>query len=347
MKICTLLSIVSEDTIMQQYFPEAVIMGKKYTNPFRSDRNPSCFFSRSSGKLRFVDMSRPEYGGDCFDIVRLSKNLKSFGEVMSTIKRDFNIDSRDVIEASVSTPVFIEEPKRREMVTANTGYQYKITIRNFNKNDEEYWSQFGISVALLKKYRISPVKLYYSKKKMDTYFEKKYEYLDKNDPCYCYLFPSNNKVKLYRPLVKNKKFKWNSNTSSDNVQGYDQLKPKDNDLLIITSSMKDLLVFVSHGIPAIAPQSESTYIPDDILEILKAKYKTIIIVYDNDAPGIKLSKRHSLKYKLPYALIPEEFKGKDIAEIYKNLSDKTQMTTLIDAIVKQQNQIITDVLELN
>lgn len=50
------------------------------------------------------------------------------------------------------------------------------------------------------------------------------------------------------------------------------------DILFITKSMKDVMCLHEMGIPAVSPSSESTFLPKDVLEQLKTRFKRIIIL---------------------------------------------------------------------
>ena len=73
------------------------------------------------------------------------------------------------------------------------------------------------------------------------------------------------------------------------------------------------------------PNRENLFIADTILERLKSKFKYIIVLYDNDLPGIqnmrKIKKKHP---ELIYFYIPRHYNAKDISDFYKKYGkDKT------------------------
>jgi hypothetical protein len=108
-----------------------------------------------------------------------------------------------------------------------------------------------------------------------------------------------------------------TNWPAKKIQGFEQL-PKDGKLLIITKSMKDVMCLNSLGISAIAPNSENLFISDNVLEILKQRFKYIVVLYDNDLPGIhnmnKIRRQHP---ELVYTWIPRKYEAKDISDFYK------------------------------
>ena len=87
--------------------------------------------------------------------------------------------------------------------------------------------------------------------------------------------------------------------------------------LLITSSLKDLMTFdkLSIGnIESIAPDSENTMISETVIKELKSKYFKIIILFDNDEPGIKAAQKYKEKYGLDYVILPLE---KDLSDSVK------------------------------
>ena len=150
----------------------------------------------------------------------------------------------------------------------------------------------------------------------------KYISINKNSKAFAYCY-GEYKYKLLQP---DNKFKWITNATKDIVQGWNQL-PEKGDLCIITSSLKDSMLFYSYGYAACAPGSESGFIPEDKLKELKSRFKEVLIFFDNDEPGIKNAAKFAAKYNLKYTNIPEEYKQKDITDFYKKY--KRERTKII------------------
>jgi DNA primase len=76
------------------------------------------------------------------------------------------------------------------------------------------------------------------------------------------------------------------------------------------------------GYNAIAPCGENTPIPSSIIQNLKERFNKIIILYDNDEPGMNGAKKLANEYNLEYIYIPIDyntmFKIKDISDYIKN-----------------------------
>ena len=71
------------------------------------------------------------------------------------------------------------------------------------------------------------------------------------------------------------------------------------------------------GYAAISPSSESTFIPEDILDALKKRFKRIIILFDRDAAGVHNSRKFSLKYGLEAMFVHKKYMCKDISDAVK------------------------------
>lgn len=58
------------------------------------------------------------------------------------------------------------------------------------------------------------------------------------------------------------------------------------DWIVVTKSLKDVMVLYEYGITAIAPCSENEFLTQAQYDRLKKKYKQIYLFYDNDKPGL-------------------------------------------------------------
>ncbi len=90
------------------------------------------------------------------------------------------------------------------------------------------------------------------------------------------------------------------------------------DNLVITKSLKDVMVLYEYGITAIAPCSENLFVTDSQYDKLKKKYKNIYLFYDQDEPGIKamckIKKKHN---DLKVLFLPRHGSDKDISDFRK------------------------------
>ena len=121
--------------------------------------------------------------------------------------------------------------------------------------------------------------------------------------------------KIYQPYAS-KELKWRSNCPEDIIQGWNQLNAT-GDLVIITKSLKDVMVLDTLDFNAIAPQAESNNISPNLVRQLRERYKHVLLLYDNDEPGMKAADKLSLEHDLPMFFMPEGSKdASDFVELY-------------------------------
>ena len=239
-----------------------------YFSPFRKESKPSFnLYFNSHGTLCFKDFGGESYQGNVLDLARL-------------LKIDLNnLQSREPV-ASKFRYSYLQVPHKRKRVMP-----ILCKPREFSRIDKEYWTDcYGISENLLSIYNIVPVQgimingnpLWVHSDDNPIYTYKVRDFVDKTE-----------RIKIYRPLAKPPDDKWKSNTSKYCIQGLVQCKVFKSALLplIITSSLKDVMVFRTMGCHAIAFQSETSFVDDITLTYLRTAKRGFIIVYDNDKTG--------------------------------------------------------------
>ena len=311
-----ILSKVTEYDIYAAYIGNFKV-GMIYNSPFRKDKNPSfgCFYSRTTKQLMFKDHGT----GDCGNVIKfvsLLTGLTNYSDILNNIVNKLKITNNTQL---VSSKQYI--PSTETVIG--------VVRQDFTLTDINYWSQFNISIDTLKKFGVSSIKYYLCNGIV------KGIYKDTN-PMYAYKVY--NHFKIYRPLA-DKYTKWRNNLTEYDIQGYAQL-PKKGDVLFITKSMKDVMCLYEMGIPAISPSSESTFIPNDILEDLKKRFKRIIILFDRDPAGVRYSRKISLKMGLEAMFVHKKYNAKDISDAIKTNSFEEIKEWLYGEIKKQENQEI-------
>lgn len=288
-----ILDRVTEYDIYQAYIGNFKV-GKIYNCPFRKDKNPSfgCYYSRTTKQLMFKDHGTGECG-NVIKLVSLITGLTNYNDILNDIVNKLKITNNTKL---VSSKQYI--PSGETVIG--------VVRQEFTQVDIDYWSQFHISLDTLKKFNVNSIKYYLCNGVV------KGVYKDTN-PMYAYKVYKH--FKIYRPLA-DKYTKWRNNLTELDIQGYKQL-PKTGDILVITKSMKDVMCLYEMGIPAISPSSESTFIPDRVLEQLKKRFKRIIILFDRDETGVKYLRKMSQKTGLEGMLIHKKFKAKDVSDAIK------------------------------
>ena len=287
-----ILSKVSEYDIYASYIGQFK-PGLIYNSPFRKDTNPSfgIFLSKRTGKLLFKDHG----SGVCGDVIKFVREItgiSNYNDVLQEIVRKLKITNKTVLKST--KPI-----ESKETIIG-------IVRQAFTEIDKNYWGSYHITMPTLEKFNVHSIKYYLCNGIV------KGIYKDEN-PMYAYKVYNN--FKIYRPLG-DKFTKWRNNLTDIDVQGYAQL-PKKGNLLIITKSLKDVMVLHEMGYNAVSPSSESTFIPDIVLNDLKKRFKTILICFDRDVPGVQNMRKVSLKTGLKGFLVHKSFKAKDISDAVK------------------------------
>ena len=146
-----------------------------------------------------------------------------------------------------------------------------------------------------------------------------------------YAFKFKNRYKIYSPYED--KNKWLSNTKKTDVQGYNQL-PNNDERIIITSSLKDIMCLYAAGYNSVAMQSEMQ-IPDErLISELKSRFNTIEILYDNDFnktnnPGQTMAKKICDLYGFKNIRLPDEFKSKDPSDLVYKVGNFNELKNIL------------------
>ena len=306
-----LLSHYSEETYMDYYLGIKVAKGL-FCSPLRRDNTPTCsFYKNKSGELIFKDFNGSFYGN--FISVVMEKYHVSYYKALQIIAEDFNLSKRHTDKVAVN-PI-----KPSTTVFKDTGpADVRVEIKDFTQEELNWWNSYGITLDILKKFNV------YSCKNIFLNGEL-FKTIYKDNFMFGYYGGKKDNLELWRIYFpKQSNYRFLTNWPAKKIQGLKQLK-KDGDICVITKSMKDTMCLYSLGISAIAPNSENLFIADTILERLKSKFKYIIVLYDNDLPGIqnmrKIKKKHP---ELIYFYIPRHYNAKDISDFYKKYGkDKT------------------------
>lgn len=285
-----ILSKVTEYDIYAKYIGQFKV-GMIYNSPFRKDKNPSfgIYYSKRTKQLLFKDHGTGECG-NVIKFVSLFTGKTEYNDILSDIVDNLNITNNTKL---VSSKQYI--PPTETVIG--------VVRQEFTDVDINYWKQFNISINTLKKFNVNSIKYYLCNGIVKGTYKRE-------NPMYAYKVYNN--FKIYRPLA-DKYTKWRNNLTDYDIQGYEQL-PQKGDILFITKSMKDVMCLHEMGYPAVSPSSESTFLPKDVLEQLKTRFKRIIILFDRDASGVKRSRKLSQETGLEAMFINKKFKAKDVSD---------------------------------
>ena len=287
----------------------------KITSVFKLEKTPSMciYYDVNHFEYRFKDFSSG-YQGNSINLVKYLFNLE-YHESIVKIENDY--------------AEFIKYNTSHTATEIKAYDRFKVTdfqIRHWNNLDESFWKGFKINSNLLVYYNVSPLEYFTMTKEepdgTESVITTKRNYL------YGYFRNDGSLYKIYLPKTPDKKFVKVENY----IQGVDQLVGKD--YLVITSSLKDLMCFTRLSIKnaeSIAPDSENSMIAESIIIKLKAKYKKVIVLFDNDEAGIKSMLKYKERYDLDYITLDFE---KDLSDTVKKYGVDFTRDVLLKLIKK-------------
>ncbi len=250
------------------------------------DKTPSLciYIPKSVGYYKFKDFSSGK-SGDGVTFVQEYFKLTTRGEAAHKIIEDYN---KFILTNK-------EDYSLREFKIQQKYKVSEFEVRSWTNLDQKYWTKFHIGSKKLAKYNVKPLASYKMTKEEDG--ETKELHVIGRHYIYGYFRADGSLFMIYQPMVKDCKFI----RIKDYIQGTDQLTFKV-PYLVICSSYKDLIDFDTLGYSnaeAVAPNSENTLIPENVISAYKLKYKKICTLFDNDAAGIASMDKYQNRYNIP------------------------------------------------
>ena len=339
------LAKISQITIFSYYMniPEAIIKhcidtGELICSPLRNDEHPTCGFRYDNkGKLKFRDFSGM-FWGDCFDVVALIMSKLYKEDIDISNKNDFikvlrhiTIVFKDIFYGKEKDINLLNDINSTITEIKNKKPNIELVVRDWNQDDVNYWSQFGVTLQYLNINFVYPVEQYYINRKVNP--EPKYFYRD-TDPCYAYLLGKDksgiNNIKLYFP--NREKGATRFITNCNHLEGIYNLNEDYYDFIVITKSSKDRLSIGStikninslYG-GAIKDKIGVINVPHETYRLKQNEYDwlnnkvsgntNIISFMDNDRVGKLEAKWLQDNYDIIPVIIPRKYKAKDFSEL--------------------------------
>ena len=310
-----ILDKVSEETIFCYYMQIPAITKKLYKSVVRKDHKVTCGFFRKS-RLYLKDFAN----GDCYDCFGLVSRLYgcNYYKALEIVANDFGLTNNKNSLQQIPQVERFKESKRCII---------QIEKQEFPEWQLKWWSQYGITKEILDEFRVYSCKSVFLNGELNSQSTTKC-------PIYGY-YMGKDDVELWRIYYPTRTSgRFISNTSAKLIQGYQQLTEKGK-LLVITKSMKDIMVLYSFGIPAVAPNSEHLFMSDEQLEMFKCRFDKIVVLYDNDYAGIcnmnKIKKKHP---ELIYSWIPRSYGAKDISDLHKLVGRNKVKSIIVNYLKK-------------
>lgn len=302
-------SKVSEYDLWKRYCSNFKELNESFLSDLYNDTNASCRIKQNKiGKLYYVDYGSGDYYNNIIEYLEIKYNC-TFKECINIITTDFNIRK---INYSVNKGM--NNTRLEEVLLVKPKTDIQILEQPFNLADYKYWSQYGLTLEDVTNGDIIVPKYVFLTNSKGCF---RYEY-KKNNPIYAYkeydIDYNFLGYRIYFPF-EHKSRKWMNNAQShDVIQGIKGLK-QTGDLLIITKSLKDVLVLRKMGYDVISLSSENVSLSQEIYDKLKLRFKKIISLYDNDETGKKYANKLLEIYNIESIYIPIELECKDISDV--------------------------------
>lgn len=282
-----------------------LITGKNISNPFLAEKQktPSfnIFCALPQHEWRYKDFATGDEGS-CFDFVMKIFNV-SFTEALEIIIRDHCLN----LEATFKT-----SPPPKQTAPEQPKSNFSVKKRPFSNAELAFWNKYSISIETLQRFNV------FALEEFSNISKEGKPYTVRSSPDkFIFAYDNASWLKLYKPLdEKQYKFQYLGIKEQGYISGWKQL-PDKGEKLFITGGEKDVMSLAAQGFDAISLNSETASLDKSIADELKLRFNHIIVLYDNDATGIKQSEILSVTHgfhKITLPAIPNN--GKDISDYF-------------------------------
>lgn len=302
----SVLEKVNQFDIFKAYIGNFQELGKKFRSELRQDKNPTCLINRYGDTLLYRDFAVNDKL-DCFAYI-MKKCAVTFQQSLEMINLDFKLrlmpKTRIIYSPKIVTTTNFDISKIEKAPV-----EIEVQLRDWTLHDKHFWNKkYGITISELRYFGVYPLQGFWIRGKYYKAGNLSYGY-------YFGILPDGRQSwKIYQPY--DKQFKWIGNCPETTYQGYGQL-PWFGDNLIITKSLKDVIVLHKLEWSAIAPQGETVNITDEFMNLLRERFKNIVLLYDNDKAGIEATIKIAEQHNIPYFFMPDGVKdASDFVEDY-------------------------------
>ena len=303
--------LVDDYSLISYYLGQELELHTKYSSPLREgDENPSFSVFYGYGNLDpNVLYFKDQIGiasGDVYEFLAKYLNAQNLPKLLEQINFDLqlglNCQETDMgLQPTIIKRVPICKGRPRiEVVSQKPTKQYI-----------DYWfGKYEIVKYWLDYYQVKCVRdIHYIYPNYTSIVSPK---------TLCIGYPIGEYLKIYMPF-ETKEFKFRNNYPQTYVEGHIQLDWTRNELLVISKSSKENIFFRNHwNIQAVSGKSETTYIPDFIMQQYLNHFKRVVVWLDPDEAGIRSMQYYKTMYpKIELVEFLPEIKEKDPTDIFE------------------------------
>jgi hypothetical protein len=290
-------SRINQEEVFKHVFGNFEV-GTYIKSPFRNDDSPGCWIQWYKGKLYFTDFAN---------------SGKANLDVIGIIQEYYSLTFKDAMTYILETDLYQGESEfekyKSDSIVSTTSNTLEFCPKPFDNYHKQFWSQYEITSSQLIEDNIFATKWYKVNGNVFTPYPQ--------ETTYTISFKEQG-IKICRP--KAKEYKWLTNTTKNTIGGTSNL-PFMGDTLFISKSYKDWRVLTNLGKDAIYFQNEGMFPNMETLNIYLNMFTNVIVLFDNDEPGIiasnKLVEYINGHYKDKAMNIVLPFEEKDPADIIK------------------------------
>jgi len=308
-------------------------VNKAFYNPFYKDSKAACriYLDQYSGTYRMMDFGDTDFHFDCFSFVGkvFSKDCQgeAFVQILEIIDRELILglaENHDKIRAiKRRIPAIKTTTTTTQECLSNVDEKQGDVIKKlippllkpFSEPELRFWAKYGIDKNVLQRFNVRSVQQFNGITKEGNLYR-----IDssESEPMFGYI--AKRFLKVYRPF-SNRRFYYAGDLKQGYCFGLTQL-PVRGDILFITGGEKDVMSLSAKGFNAISFNSETVTIPKNLVRRLSFRFKHIVLLYDNDATGLKAMDKHLellKEFGVKKLVLPAmKFKGqKDISDFFE------------------------------
>lgn len=319
-----ILKQVSQDALAHYYFGLTRVPCL-INSPFRVDRAPSLsFFKTREGDILFIDFANGMKGNIFSAIAKL---------LDTTYETALIKINQDIQDGALSENRIFHETSKVNHTNFRIRGKTKlaVTVRNWTRDDKQYWNNYGITLAALRYAEVYPVKtiwVYRGENQQDIPADKyAYAYIERKE--------GDITMKIYQPFNTDG-FKWRNNHDKSVIGLWTKL-PETGDAVCVCSSLKDALcLWCNAKIPSVYIQGEGFPISKHAQNDLKKRFTNVYICLDNDKAGLAYGEKLAEQTGFKNIVLPAFDWGKDISDFYKGLKNKKDFTLIIKKLFSNE-----------
>jgi len=252
-------------------------------------------------------------------------------EVYNKIASDFMMTQFELkdVPSGIKFIPFAKPRKRKALKKVE--YTIQIQKKEWSINDQMFWlTRYGLTATQLEYCNVFPIAFYFVNGIAYKAENLAYAFIEHKD--------GKQTFKIYQPHSKEKK--WINNNNFSTWELWTQM-PKFGETLIITSSRKDAMViktlFKSSIITSCSLQSEGVMPKMSVMNELKARFKYVYILYDNDYnnpnnPGRTAGARIAKEFDITQIEIDSIYQQKDPSDFRQSQGEEATRELILNLI---------------